>query len=192
MLSQPAALMQMALFANLSGGEAPAHSQRAAECRFADSEMLLREGPRCAGIFLILEGAYPESVRAIGAEDALVLHKTRLQRACPKNPEALKGSPMVGERLHHLVEVVGLVIFGGVNGRQPHPLLETARQGGSDAFDLPVTPEERVARLGTVREVVSHNLARLRTGGIARVDDRRVRILDRAPELQAEPAAAFR
>lgn len=139
-------------------------------------------------------GPYPASVRAIGAVGTLFLNKTDFQQACRQNPEvALKVLAVVGQRLRHLVAVVESVTFGSVTGRLARLLLEAARQAGSDAFDLPATHQEMASRLGTVREVVSRNLARLRAEGIVRVDDRRAQILDRAAlEREAEAAAAFR
>jgi len=55
----------------------------------------------------------------------------------------------------------------------------------SAAFELPMTHQELASRLGTVREVVSRNLARFRGDGLIRVQGRQVEILNR-PALEQE------
>jgi CRP/FNR family transcriptional regulator, cyclic AMP receptor protein len=229
LLSKPAALSQIALFASLSSSEALSLSQRAVERRFTGDEMLFWEGEPCAGIFLILEGSvkifktsaagremtlsieaapstvaelplfdggpYPASVRAVGPVTALFINKADFQQVCRQNPDvALKILAVVGRRLRHLVGVVESITFGSVTERLARLLLEASREAAADdAFDFPVTHQELASRLGTVREVVSRNLARFRAEGLVRIDDRRVHILDRAAlEREAEPAAAFR
>lgn len=139
-------------------------------------------------------GPYPASVRAVGPVATLFINKADFQQVCRQNPEvALKILAVVGRRLRHLVGVVESIAFGSVTGRLARLLLEAASQGGGDEFDLPVTHQELASRLGTVREVVSRNLARFRAEGIVRIDDRRVHILDRAAlEREAETAAGFR
>ena len=227
MLSKPAALSQIALFASLTPAEAQAVGQRAVERRFAADEMLFWEGQPCAGIFLLLEGSvkifktsaagremtlsveaapstvaelplfdggpYPASVRAVGPVTTLFINKSDFQQVCRQNPEvALKILAVVGRRLRHLVGVVESITFGSVTERLARLLLEAARLAGSNEFDLPVTHQELASRLGTVREVVSRNLARFRAEGILRIDDRRAHILDRAAlEREAEPQAAL-
>jgi CRP/FNR family transcriptional regulator len=47
-------------------------------------------------------------------------------------------------------------------------------------FDLPHTHQELASRLGTVREVVSRNLARFRAEGLVRIEGHQMQILDRA------------
>ena len=139
-------------------------------------------------------GPYPASVRAVGAVSTLFLNKSDFQQACRQNPEvALKVLAVVGKRLRHLVGVVESLTFGSVTGRLARLLLDASREAAGDEFDLPVTHQEIASRLGTVREVVSRNLARFRAEGIVRIDDRRAHILDRAAlEREAEPAGGFR
>jgi CRP/FNR family transcriptional regulator len=58
---------------------------------------------------------------------------------------------------------------------------------GAEVFELPVTHQELASRLGTVREVVSRNLARFRAGGLIRIQGRQVEIVDRGGlEQEAE------
>jgi len=55
-------------------------------------------------------------------------------------------------------------------------------------FDLPITHQELASRLGTVREVVSRNLARFRAEGLIRIQGHQLQILDRAGlERESEP-----
>lgn len=139
-------------------------------------------------------GPYPASVRAVGPVTTLFINKADFQQVCRQNPDvALKILAVVGRRLRHLVGVVESITFGSVTERLARLLLDTARQAGGEEFDLPVTHQELASRLGTVREVVSRNLARFRAEGIVRIDDRRAHILDRAAlEREAQPAAGFR
>jgi len=100
---------------------------------------------------------------------------------CRQYPDvALKVLAVVGRRLRHLVGLVESMTFGSVTQRLARLLLETAQQMGAAEFDLPLTHQELASRLGTVREVVSRNLARFRAEGLLRIQGHRVAILDRA------------
>ena len=78
--------------------------------------------------------------------------------------------------------------FGSVTQRLARLLLDASKGAGSEAFDLPVTHQEIASRLGTVREVVSRNLARFRAQGLIKVQDRHVEIVNR-PGLEQEAEA---
>ncbi|HUE04315.1 MAG TPA: helix-turn-helix domain-containing protein [Bryobacteraceae bacterium] len=66
-------------------------------------------------------------------------------------------------------------------------LLDTSKGAGTANFEFPVTHQERPSRLGTVREVVSRNMARFRAEGLIRVQDHQVQIVNRAGlEQEAE------
>ena len=134
-------------------------------------------------------GAYPASVRAVEPVVTLFLNKHDFQQMCRQYPEvALKVLAVVGRRLRHLVGLVESMTFGSVTQRLARLLLETARATGSQTFDLPMTQQELASRLGTVREVVSRNLARFRSGGLIRIHDRQVEIVNRGGlEQEAEP-----
>jgi len=139
-------------------------------------------------------GPYPASVQAVEPVAALFLNKSDFQQVCRQYPDvALKILAVVGRRLRHLVDVVEAITFGSVTQRLARLLLDAARQAGSDSFDIPVTHQELASRLGTVREVVSRNLARFRAEGLVRIDGRHAQILDRAAlEREAEPPAPVR
>ena len=202
-------LAQIQLFNGLSDPELQALSQRAVERRFDTGEMLFWEGEPCAGIFLIVQGRvkifktsatgremmlameaapttvaelplfdgdpYPASVRAVDPVQSYFINKSDFQQVCRQYPDvALKVLAVVGKRLRHLVAVVESMTFGSVTQRLAKMLLEHA----DPEFDL-VTHQEVASRLGTVREVVSRNLARFRAEGLIQVQGHRVQILDR-------------
>lgn len=131
-------------------------------------------------------GPYPASVRAVEPALSLFINKSEFQQVCREYPDvALKVLAVVGRRLRHLVAVVEAMTFGSVTQRLARMLLDVARQAGGNAFDLPVTHQEIASRLGTVREVVSRNLARFKAEGLIRIQGRQVEILDPAG-LEAE------
>jgi CRP-like cAMP-binding protein len=134
-------------------------------------------------------GPYPASVRALENVRTLFIDKDDFRQVCRQFPEvAIKVLGVVGRRLRHLVGVVEAMTFGSVTERLARMLLDAAQQAGCDPFDLPLTHQEIASRLGTVREVVSRNLARFRGEGLLRIEGRQVWILDRAG-LAAEAEA---
>lgn len=134
-------------------------------------------------------GPYPASVRAVDRTLTLFINKQDFQQVCRQYPDvALKVLAVVGRRLRHLVMMVESMTFGSVTQRLARMLLDAARHAGAAEFELPMTHQELASRLGTVREVVSRNLARFRVEGLIRTEDRRLTILDRAGlEREAEP-----
>jgi CRP/FNR family transcriptional regulator len=136
-------------------------------------------------------GPYPASVRAVGPVVSLFINKTDFQQVCRQYPDvALKILAVVGRRLRHLVGVVESMTFGSVTQRLARMLLDAAAQAGAREFDLPITHAEMASRLGTVREVVSRNLARFRAEGLVRMQGHRMEIVDRAGlEREAESQA---
>jgi CRP/FNR family transcriptional regulator len=134
-------------------------------------------------------GPYPASVRAVGPVSALFINKSDFHQVCRQFPDvALKILGVVGRRLRHLVGVVEAMTFGSVTQRLARLLLDTAQQAGADEFDLLLTHQELASRLGTVREVVSRNLARFRAEGLIRMEGRQLRIENRVGlESEAEP-----
>jgi len=133
-------------------------------------------------------GPYPASVRAVDPVAAYFINKSDFQQVCRAYPEvALKVLAVVGRRLRHLVGVVESITFGSVTQRLARLLLDYSRQAGADEFALPVTHQELASRLGTVREVVSRNLARFRAEGLIQAQGHQIRLLDRAGlEKEAE------
>lgn len=204
-----AVLSEIALFAALSESEMQGLAQRAVERRFAADEMLFWEGEDCAGIFLIVQGtvkifrtsaggrevmlsiesapatvaelplfdggAYPASVRAVEPVVALFVNKNDFQQFCRQYPDvSLKVLAVVGKRLRHLVGLVEAMTFGSVTQRLARLLLDPSITPGA------LTHQEIASRLGTVREVVSRNLARFRAQGLIRMQGHQMEIVDRA------------
>lgn len=124
-------------------------------------------------------GPYPASVRAVKPALTLFINKTAFYQACRQNPDLpLKILAVVGRRLRTLVMVVENITFGSVTKRLAKLLLDvTEEQGGKG---LALTHQELASRLGTVREVVSRNLARFRVQGLVKIEGREITILDAA------------
>jgi CRP-like cAMP-binding protein len=126
-------------------------------------------------------GPYPASVRAVDTVVSYFINKADFQQVCRQYPDvALKVLAVVGRRLRHLISVVESMTFGSVTQRLARVLLDQSRQAGADEFTLAVTHQELASRLGTVREVVSRNLARFRAEGLIHIQGHQVRVLDRA------------
>ena len=156
------------IFKTSSGGRELMLSLETAPCTVA--ELPLFDG-----------GVYPASVRAVDPVVALFVNKSDFQQVCRQYPDvALKILAVVGHRLRQLVGLVEAMTFGSVTQRLARLLLDASRQAGGEVFDLPHTHQELASRLGTVREVVSRNLARFRAEGLVRIEGHQMQILDRA------------
>jgi CRP/FNR family transcriptional regulator len=132
-------------------------------------------------------GPYPASVRAVKPSATLFLHKSDFHQACRQNPNLpLKILAVVGRRLRNLVSVVESITFGSVTKRLAKLLLELSKEQSGGAITM--THQEMASRLGTVREVVSRNLARFRVQGYIRIEGRELTLVD--PQgLQGEAEA---
>jgi CRP/FNR family transcriptional regulator len=136
-------------------------------------------------------GPYPASVRCMDRVLALFINKADFQNVCRQYPDvALKVLSVVGKRLRHLVGVVESMTFGSVTQRLARLLLEYSKDAGKLQFDLPLTHQELASRLGTVREVVTRNLARFKGEGLIAVQGREVSILDKKG-LESESEASL-
>jgi CRP/FNR family transcriptional regulator len=133
-------------------------------------------------------GPYPASVRAMEPLIAYFINKTDFYQVCRQYPDvSLKVLEVVGSRLRHLVNIVESITFGSVTKRLACLLLELRKQAGNDEFTMGLTHQELASRLGTVREVVSRNLARFRAEGLLKMHGHQVAILDLAGlEREAE------
>jgi CRP/FNR family transcriptional regulator len=129
-------------------------------------------------------GAYPASVRAVKPSTTLFINREDFYQACRQSPDlALKLLAVVGRRLRQLVYVVESITFGSITKRLARLLLDiSAEQSGAG---ITLTHQELASRLGTVREVVSRNLARFRVQGYIRMEGREITIVNPA-ELKAE------
>jgi CRP/FNR family transcriptional regulator len=137
-------------------------------------------------------GAYPANATALRDTLAFLLHKDDFRRFCEQHPAVpLKVLVAVGKRLRTLVQLVETVTFGSVRQRLARVLLQAVENAppGADA-GIAITHEELAARLGTVREVVSRNLARFQAEGLVQVVKRQIVVLD-AAALKAEAETEY-
>jgi CRP/FNR family transcriptional regulator len=140
-------------------------------------------------------GAYPASVCAIDNATLLFVGKQDFQALCLAHPEvALKVLKVVGARLRRLVGIIEELSFTTVRQRLLAYLLRLAQKEGQTCdkrveFLLPASNQELASQIGTVRELVSRNLARLQSEGLLKLDGRSVIVTD-VKALEAEVAAA--
>ena len=141
-------------------------------------------------------GTYPANATAMRETLAFLLHKDDFRRFCEQHPAVpLKVLAVVGKRLRALVQLVETVTFGSVRQRLARVLLQAAGEATPGAESDPgaaisITHEELAARLGTVREVVSRNLARFQAEGLLRLVKRQIVVVD-AAALHAEADTEF-
>jgi CRP/FNR family transcriptional regulator len=144
-----------------------------------------------AEVPLFDNGDYPATVVALSDTVTFLVHKGDFQRFCRQHPDVpLKVLAVVGRRLRQLVQVIEAVTFGSVRQRLARTLLQAFEHGPSGAEQLPLTHEELALRLGTVREVVSRNLARFQAEGMIRIVKRQIEIAD-AAALRSEAETEF-
>jgi CRP/FNR family transcriptional regulator len=124
-------------------------------------------------------GGYVAS--AVAAEDAEVLFVPRplVLDLCRRRPQvALAVIQVLARRVRRFAALIEDLGRRDVTARLARLLLAEAAAGAADV-DLGGTREEVAARLGTVRELVSRSLARLRALDIVEVRGRRVTVRDR-------------
>jgi CRP/FNR family transcriptional regulator len=142
-----------------------------------------------AEVPLFDEGDYPATVRALTPVTAYLIRKEDFRRYCLQHPEvALRVFAILGRRLRQLVGLIEAITFGSVRQRLARLLLEAYQRGEMER--APLTHEELAMRLGTVREVVSRNLARFQAEGMVKVERRQIVIAD-AEALRAEAETEF-
>lgn len=139
-------------------------------------------------------GPYPASASALEATEALFLSRAELRALCLEKPQvSLKLLQVVGARLRRLVGIIEELSFTTVRHRLISWLLRQAKAEGRPAargvvFSLHASHQELASEIGTVRELVSRNLARLQAQGFIQMNGREITILDSAG-LEAELAA---
>ncbi|MDE3197428.1 MAG: Crp/Fnr family transcriptional regulator [Acidobacteriota bacterium] len=123
-------------------------------------------------------GNYPASGSAVEKTEVLFVSRADLRAICLETPEvSLKMLQVVGARLRRLVGIIEELSFTTVRHRLISWILRHA--GASEAFSLDTSHQELAAQIGTVRELVSRNLARLQAQGLIEMNNRQIRILDR-------------
>lgn len=131
-------------------------------------------------------GAYPASASALEDANVLFISRQDFQEYCREHPEvALKVIAVVGSRLRRLVGIIEELSFTTVRQRLISLLLRLAQEGGTSTkqgvrVELAATHQDLAAELGTVRELVSRNLSRLRAEGLLEIDGRTIIVKDLA------------
>lgn len=156
-------------------------------------QVLAIEGPghSIAELPVFDGGNYPATAAAVEPSDLLFISRQDFRAVCLEHPEvALKVLQVVGARLRRLVGIVEELSFTTVRHRLIAWLLRHARPengtpGGPPVVSLGASHQELASEIGTVRELISRNLARLQAQGFINVSGREISILDRAG-LEAE------
>jgi len=100
-------------------------------------------------------------VTAIESSELLFISRKDFRSFCLQHPEvALKVLKVVGARLRRLVAIIEELSFTTVRHRLISWILRQAHTEGS-TFALGTSYQDLAAQIGTVRELVSRNLARL-------------------------------
>jgi len=142
-------------------------------------QVLAIEGPGSSVAELpVFDGdPYPASAAAIEPASALFISRPDLHALCLEHPQiALKMLQVVGARLRRLVGIIEELSFTTVRGRLISWLLREA--GARRTFSLNASHHEIAAQIGTVRELVSRNMARLQAQGLIESHGREVTIPD--------------
>jgi CRP/FNR family transcriptional regulator len=150
-------------------------------------QVLTVEGPASsiAELPVFDGGPYPASAAAIEDAQLLFISRNDFRSSCLEHPEvALKVLQVVGARLRRLVGIIEELSFTTVRHRLIAWLLREAETQGASAesapvFDLRLSHQEIAAHIGTVRELVSRNIARLQVQGLIQIKGREVTILNK-------------
>lgn len=122
------------------------------------------------------------------ASELLFISRRDFRAFCLEHPEvALKVLQVVGARLRRLVGIIEELSFSTVRHRLISWILRRSKIEGAK-FQLGASHQELAAQIGTVRELVSRNLARLQAQGFIAIDDHELKILDQSG-LEAELAS---
>lgn len=143
-------------------------------------QVLAIEGPGAsvAELPVFDGGTYPASASAVDRSEALFVSRAELRAICLEHPQvSLKLLQVVGARLRRLVGIIEELSFTTVRHRLIAWLLRQSNGGG--LVTLNASHQELAAQIGTVRELVSRNLARLQAQSLIEVKGREIHILDR-------------
>jgi CRP/FNR family transcriptional regulator len=125
-------------------------------------------------------GPYPASAVATENATLLFVGKQDFQALCLAHPQVgLKVLRVVGARLRRLVGIIEELSFTTVRHRLAAYLFRLAKESGrrtakGTIVTLPINNQELAAQIGTVRELVSRNLSRLRAEGLLKINGRDV------------------
>jgi CRP/FNR family transcriptional regulator len=129
-------------------------------------------------------GTYPASAAAVDPSELMFISRADFRAICMEKPEiALKVLQVVGARLRRLVGIIEELSFTTVRHRLISLLLRQARSENRTTdrgltFTLSGSHQELASQIGTVRELVSRNMARLQAQGFIEVHGHEVTILN--------------
>ncbi|HSU33647.1 MAG TPA: Crp/Fnr family transcriptional regulator [Bryobacteraceae bacterium] len=141
-------------------------------------------------------GGYPASAVAVESSEVLFVSRKHFRSFCLEHPEVLfKVLEVVGGRLRRLVGIIEELSFTTVRQRLAAYLLKKAEAEGRPmgrgvAFAMDGSHQEIAAEIGTVRELVSRNLARFHSQGLIETRGREMTITD-VEGLAAEQMASL-
>jgi len=149
-------------------------------------QVLALEGPGAsvAELPVFDGGPYPASASALENSEALFVSRPDLRAICLEKPEvSLKLLQVVGARLRRLVGIIEELSFTTVRHRLISWLLRQAKAEGRPSgrgvvISLNSSHQELASQIGTVRELVSRNLARLQAQSFIEMNGREITILD--------------
>ena len=158
-------------------------------------QVLAVEGPGAsvAELPVFDGGSYPASAAALEKTEVLFVSRADLRAICLEKPEvSLKLLQVVGARLRRLVGIIEELSFTTVRHRLISWILrqEGRPTGRGTVFSLNASHQELAAQIGTVRELVSRNLARLQAQSFIEMNGREITILDREG-LEADLASSI-
>ena len=136
-------------------------------------------------------GPYPASVVAVEDTEIAFISRRDFQTYCLEHPEvAMKVLAVVGARLRQLINIIEELSFTTIRQRLVATLLKLAQTEGRKTergveFLLPGSHQELANQLGTVRELISRNLARLQAEGLLQVEARQI-VVKNMKELAAQ------
>ena len=143
-----------------------------------------RAGATFAEVPTFDDGPYPSNVAAEEDSTVLFISKRDVRQLCLEHPQiALAALRVLASRLRRCTFLVEGLSLQEVSQRLAHFLVTEAHErgvseGSGIRIDLKLTNQQIAARVGTVREVVSRAIARLRQDGRIIVKGRRIVIPD--------------
>ena len=144
-------------------------------------QVLAIEGPgsSIAELPVFDGGPYPASVTAVEPSELLFIARKDFRALCMEYPEiALKVLEVAGARLRRLVAIIEELSFTTVRHRLISWILREAKAESGSSFTLQASHQELAAQIGTVRELVSRNLARLQAQEFIGINGHQVTILN--------------
>jgi CRP-like cAMP-binding protein len=157
--------------------------------RSGREQVLHSEGPGATlgEVPLLDGGGYVATAVAATPARLLYLPRDAVLDTCRRHPDVALGIIRVlARRVRTFAGLVEQLSLQDLTARTAGFLLSESRAAGGTTFELSATRDEIAAGLGTVRELVSRSLARLRAAGVVRVAGRHVTIVD--PQRLAELA----